>query len=77
MLMAADRLRLEGEAKGEAKGKREILLLLLRRRFGRLPAATVARIREANAAQLDRWILRVLPAKTLNDVLPARARRKA
>ena len=73
--------RKEGEAtgiaKGVAKGKREILLRLLRQRFGRLPAATSARIDKADAAQLDTWSARVLTAESLREVLRARSRPRA
>jgi len=77
--------RLEGEAKGEARGvkkgeilgKRGALLLQLRQRFGRLPAAAVARIDKACAAELDTWCGRVLTASSLDEVLGTKARRRA
>ena len=75
IMTTAEMLRREGEARGEArgelKGKRGPLLLQLRQRFGRLPAAAVARIDEAGAAELDLWFGRVLTASSLEDVLPA------
>ena len=79
MLTTAERLRREGEAKGEARGrsegKRDLLLLLLRQRFGRLPAAAVARIGKAAAVELDAWSGKVLTAASLDEVLGAKARR--
>ena len=73
MLTAAEKLRREGEARGKAQGKvegkAEALLLLLRQRFGRVSAATVARIERAAAAELDVWFGRVLAAASLSDVL--------
>ena len=69
MLTTAEKLRREGEARGKAQGKREALLLQLRQRFGRVPAATVARIERAEAAELDVWFGRVLSASSLSDVL--------
>ena len=69
MLTAAEKLRREGEARGKAQGKREALLLLLRQRFGRVPAATVTRIERAAAAELDIWFVRGLTASSLSDVL--------
>ena len=63
--------RREGKAEGKAEGKREMLLFLLRQRFGRLPAATVARIGAAGIEQLDVWSGRVLAASSLDDVLGA------
>ena len=77
MLTTAEKLRREGrregeargEARGKAQGKREALLLLLRQRFGRVPAAAAARIEGAGAAELDVWFGRVLSASSLSDVL--------
>ena len=73
MLTTAESLRREGQA----KGKQEALLVLLRQRFGPLPAATVARVDKATAAELDLWLGRVLTASSLDEVLRARARRRA
>ena len=39
IMTTAERLRREGMREGEARGKRAVLLLRLRERFGRLPAA--------------------------------------
>ncbi len=47
MLTTAEMLRREGKV----QGKREALLLMLRQRFSRLPAATVARIESASVAK--------------------------
>jgi predicted transposase YdaD len=73
IMTTAEMLRREGEARGEARGKvqgkREMLLLLLRQRFGRVPATTVARIEKAAADDLDAWSARVLAASSLDDVL--------
>jgi hypothetical protein len=85
IMTTAEMLRREGEARGEARGrlqgavegKRELLLLQLRQRFGRLPATTVARIDKASAADLDMWASRVLAADSLDEVLGAKARRRA
>ena len=75
IMTTAEMLRREGEARGEArgelKGKRGTLLLLLRQRFGRLPAAAVARVNEAGTGELDAWSGRVLTASSLEDVLAA------
>lgn len=83
MMTTADRLRREGElvgaARGEAKGKREVLLLQLRQRFGRLSAAIKASIEAAGSAELDVWVSRVLTASSVEEVLDAKvaAARKA
>jgi hypothetical protein len=73
IMTTAEMLRREGEA----RGKREALLLLLRQRFGRLPAAIVARIDKAGAAELDTWFMRVLTAESVDEVLEAKTRRRA
>ena len=72
IMTTAEMLRREGEARGEVKGKRGTLLLQLRQRFGRLPAAAVAQIDNAGAAELDVWAGRVLTASSLDEVLGAK-----
>jgi hypothetical protein len=73
IMTTAEMLRREGETrgvkKGEVLGKQGALLLQLRQRFGRLPAAAVARIDKARATELDVWFGRVLTAASLEDVL--------
>ena len=59
----------EGRDEGLKIGARNLLLKLLRTRFGALPEAAAARIQAADAAQLDVWAERVLTASTLDDVL--------
>jgi hypothetical protein len=80
MLSTAEKLRREGRAEGERagerKGKRDTLLLLLRQRFGRLPAAVVARIGKSDAAELDAWVGSVLTAASLDEVLSAKVPRR-
>jgi hypothetical protein len=75
IMTTAEMLRREGEARGKAQGraegKRGPLLLLLRQRFGRVPASAVARIDHADAAQLDLWFGRVLTASSIEAVLEA------
>jgi hypothetical protein len=59
----------EGLNEGLKEGERNLLLRLLRFRFGELPAAAVARIKAAETAELERWGERVLGAQTLAEVL--------
>jgi len=59
----------KGEARGEAKGEQTVLLRLLTRRFGPLPADVEARVRQADTARLELWADRVLEARTLDEVL--------
>jgi predicted transposase YdaD len=72
IMTGAEKLRREGRQEGKIEGKREALLVLLRQRFGRLPAATTAYINKADAAELDGWFSRVLTASSLDEVLEAK-----
>jgi len=58
----------EGEAKGETSGKAAMLLRLLARRFGPLPAEIETRVRSADGSRLDVWSERILDARDLSDV---------
>jgi hypothetical protein len=63
----------EGEAKGEARGRaagaREILLHLLRQRFGPLPAEVERRLQEVSSlARLTRLADQVLVARSLEEM---------
>ncbi|WP_437674188.1 hypothetical protein [Sorangium sp. So ce131] len=53
------------------EGQREVLLDLLRVRFGELPASALARIESASAETLQTWARRLLTAGTLDEVLGA------
>jgi len=64
--------RNEGLHQGLNQGRneaRKVLLRLLRKRFGELPAAVVGRIEAAGEADIELWADRVLDAKALSDVL--------
>ena len=63
--------RAEGRAEGRREGEAEVLLRLLRLRFGPLPAAVTERITAADAETLLRWSERVLSAPTLDAVFAA------
>lgn len=69
MISIADELEAEGERRGLLRGRREMLLVLLRTRFGELPEAAVARVNTAETEQLDLWAKQVLSAPTLADML--------
>jgi hypothetical protein len=64
--------RAEGEAagmlKGRAVGEATLLLRLLERRFGPLSPEVRARIEAAESAALEEWSLRVLDARTIEEV---------
>jgi hypothetical protein len=53
---------------GEQGGKTELLSRLLTRRFGNLPPATQARIKQATIEQIDIWFDRGMDAATLDEV---------
>ena len=59
----------EGRKEGRKEGELNLLLRLLRARFGELPEAALTRIEAADIAQLEQWGERVLSAKTLAEVL--------
>jgi len=57
-----------GEARGEAKVGAKTLTLLLRRRFGELPASFQQRICAADAGDIRAWIRRASDAPDLELV---------
>ncbi|MFO0762472.1 MAG: DUF4351 domain-containing protein [Byssovorax sp.] len=59
----------QGREQGREEGERLLLLKLLRRRFGELPAAIVARVEAARAPDLETWGERILSASRLEEVL--------
>ncbi len=62
----------QGIAQGVAQGKIthtvEMLLRLLRKRFGDVPPTAEERIRTASIDRLDEWAERILTAATLDEV---------
>jgi len=76
MQSTADKLmaiaRAEGEAIGEAigacEGRRQMLREQLLRRFGSIPKRRLAQLSKATKEVLDAWALRLLDAKTIDDV---------
>jgi hypothetical protein len=58
----------QGRQEGRQEGELNLLLRLLRARFGELPVAAVTRIEAADIAQLEQWGERVLSARTLAEV---------
>jgi predicted transposase/invertase (TIGR01784 family) len=64
IVTAADQLR----EQGRQQGSRDMLLDLLRERFGALPETANARVAGAELAQIREWNRRVLKALTLEDV---------
>jgi predicted transposase/invertase (TIGR01784 family) len=74
VMTAAEKLRKEGEARGEAKGRlaarRSDVTRLLRARFpGQVSEQLEERVRSADDATLEAWFERGLSATTLDDVI--------
>ena len=65
------RIREEGRQEGRREGEAEMLLRLLRIRFGTLSTDAVARVQEADPEILLHWSERVLTAATLDEVFAA------
>jgi predicted transposase YdaD len=61
--------RLAGHAEGVKIGKREALVRVLTKRFGRLPAWSMERIESASTRSLNAWMDRAVQAKSLDDVI--------
>ncbi|MGF7208524.1 putative transposase YdaD [Skermanella aerolata] len=80
MSIAAEQWKAEGMQIGEVKGKAagieagkaDLLLRLLRRRFGSLPESAQARVQCASEDQLNEWAEAVLDASTLDAVFGGR-----
>ena len=62
--------RAEGRAEGRVEGRAGMLLDLLARRFGEVPATVTARIqRETNEARLVAWAERLFMVRTPEEVV--------
>jgi predicted transposase YdaD len=73
IMTAGERLIQQGEERGIKKGiqqgERNLLLRLLRRRFGNeVDADTERRVTTASEEQIETWSERVLSAATLNEL---------
>ncbi|UEM01535.1 Rpn family recombination-promoting nuclease/putative transposase [Skermanella rosea] len=74
MSIAAEQWKAEGMARGRAEGKAEILLRLLRRRFGEIPQSTFDTVHTASDDELTAWAENILDASSLDAVFhPSRA----
>jgi len=63
-----ERLMQKGAEQAQEQTQRRVLLRLLAQRFGALPVAVTERIDAARSPELDRWLDRVLTARSLDDV---------
>ncbi|MBK8095808.1 MAG: hypothetical protein IPK26_01795 [Planctomycetes bacterium] len=68
-MSTAERLReegrTEGRREGRIEGKQQSLLRLATQRFGTLPEAARQRVNVACEADLDRWMDRLLSARSV------------
>ena len=58
-----------GIEKGLDIGRRETLRLVLERRFGPLAEPSAYRLSHASAAEIERWLDRMLEASSVDDAL--------
>jgi len=58
----------EGKLEGKAEGSSSIFILLLEKRFGKIPPDILSQMEQADAAQIEAWSLRLLDAATLEEV---------
>lgn len=72
VVTAGDRLIQQGFEKGIEqgvdRGRQQLVLKLLRLKFGALPDEVVACVEQGHGDELDRWGERILTAATLDDV---------
>lgn len=61
----------QGREQGRRQGQHDLLLRLLRHRFGPLPPAVLARLDAADEPTLARWAEQLFTAKTLDAVFTA------
>ena len=61
--------RTEGRIEGKIEGKQQSLLRLATQRFGKVPEAARQRVGAATEADLDRWMDRLLVARSIADLL--------
>ena len=62
----------EGRAEGRVEGELKLLQVQLNKRFGGLPAWAQQQVETATSEQIEAWSLKVLDAKTLEDVFGGR-----
>jgi predicted transposase/invertase (TIGR01784 family) len=58
----------DGKEEGRQEGASLVLQMLLRKRFGDIPDALMAKIADASTPQLEQWLVRILDAKAIEEV---------
>lgn len=70
--MTGEQILLEqGRVEGEAKGQATLLLRLLEKKFGPLPAPIVTRVQNASVVDIDHCAEHLLSASTLEELFPS------
>ena len=64
----------KGQAEGLAEGQARSLLLQMGRRFGPVAEPMRERVAGASSAELDAWLIRILDAGSVDEVLAASPR---
>ncbi|MBK8253130.1 MAG: Rpn family recombination-promoting nuclease/putative transposase [Polyangiaceae bacterium] len=59
---------MQGREQGLTQGQRAVLLRLLERKFGKVPAEFTARVEAAPLSELETWLDRVLVAQSFSNV---------
>ncbi|MGW6336086.1 hypothetical protein [Nocardia rhamnosiphila] len=67
-MTTAERLRAEGEARGEARARTETLIDLLDTKFGSVPQAAIRKIETGSPEEIRTWLRRSVTADTLEKV---------
>jgi len=60
--------KVEGRVEGKFEGSVGIFILLLEKRFGKIPPDILEKIEQVDAAQIEVWSLRLLDARTLDEI---------
>lgn len=68
IMTIAEQLEAKGRAKGEAKGRQDLLLRQLTLKFGPPSDMTRTRVAQASDEDLTRWAERILTATSLDDM---------
>ena len=69
MLTVGEQLRLEGRRQAEAQVRADMLLRLMRKRFGSVTDEVEQRVRAAEPPVLDVWAEQIFDARTLEEVV--------
>ena len=71
MLTGAQQLVEQGRVEGRVEGQAELLLVLLRTRFGEVAPEVVTRVRSAEPAEIERLAARILSATSVSELFGA------